>query len=201
MSARTSAIDSAAAWNDRDLAQREETVRLGLWIFLATVAMLFAAFTSAYVVRRSGSDWTRINLPAVLWLNTVILAASSLVLEAGAWFGRRRQWVAASGSLGAALALGAGFLLGQAQAWRQLMDAGVFLPASPHSSFFYMMTGAHAVHVVAALAVLGWASVRTWIGEGRSDFRRWTSTLGTARTFWHFLFGVWAVVFLVLSVY
>jgi len=190
-----------ATWNDRNLAQREETVRLGLWMFLATIAMLFAAFTSAYVVRRSGSDWTRINLPTVLWLNTLILSASSLALEAGAWFGRRRQWVVSSGSLGAALALGVGFLFGQAQAWRQLMDAGVFLPASPHSSFFYMMTGAHGVHVVAALVVLAWASLQTWTGGGCHDFRKWTNTLGTARTFWHFLFGVWLVVFLVLSVY
>ena len=135
----------------------------------------------------------------MLWLNTLILAASSLALDVGAWLGRRRQWVASSGSLGAALALGAGFLLGQAQAWRQLIDAGVFLPASPHSSFFYMMTGAHGVHVVAALVVLAWASLRTWTGGGRYDFRRWTNTLGTARTFWHFLFGVWVIVFLVLA--
>jgi cytochrome c oxidase subunit III len=190
-----------ATWIDRDLAQREETVRLGVWMFLATIAMLFAAFTSAYVVRRSGSDWTRINLPGVLWLNTLILAASSVALETGGWFGRRRQWAAASGSVGGALALGVGFLLGQAQAWRQLMNAGVFLPASPHSSFFYMMTGAHGVHVVAALVVLAWASLRTWSGMGRRDFRRWATLLGTARTFWHFLFGVWVVVFLVLSAF
>jgi cytochrome c oxidase subunit 3 len=187
-------------WND-DLARREETVRLGLWMFLATVAMLFAAFTSAYIVRRSGSDWTRIDLPPVLWLSTLLLAASSVAVEAGHWLGARRQWVAASATLGVALALGAGFLLGQVLAWLDLMAAGVYLPASPHSSFFYMMTGAHGLHVAAALAVLLGASLSTWSGAGRRDFRRWSNTLGFARTFWHFLLGVWLFVFAVLSTY
>ena len=61
---------------------REDQVRLGLWMFLGTVTMLFAAFTSAYVVRRSGSDWRQVALPQILWVNTLVLAASSVALEA-----------------------------------------------------------------------------------------------------------------------
>src|SRR5262249_47737234 len=56
---------------------REDQIRLGLWMFLGTVTMLFAAFTSAYIVRRSGSDWHQVALPSILWLNTAVLAASS----------------------------------------------------------------------------------------------------------------------------
>jgi cytochrome c oxidase subunit 3 len=190
-----------AVWTDDDAARREETVRLGLWMFLATVAMLFAAFASAYIVRRSGSDWTRINLPSMLWWNTAVLAASSVALEAGRWLGTRRQWTAAGAVFGLSLALGVGFLVGQALAWQELIAAGVYLPASPYSSFFYMMTGAHAVHVGAALAVLAWAVAHTWLGLGRRDAHRWTTIVGFARTFWHFLLGVWAFVFLLLSAF
>ena len=73
---------SGAGWVEDEAGRREELVRLGLWMFLATVTMLFAAFTSAYVVRRSGSDWRQMALPSTLWLNTIVLGASSLALEA-----------------------------------------------------------------------------------------------------------------------
>ena len=148
----TTVIPNDFAQND--IARREETVRLGLWMFLATVAMLFAAFASAYIVRRSGSDWTRINLPPVLWLSTVLLAASSIALEAGAWNGARRRWPLAIVGFGVALLLGVAFVAGQVSAWQSLIDAGVYMPASPHSAFFYMLTAAHGLHVVAALVLL-----------------------------------------------
>ena len=95
-----------------------------------------------------------------------------------------------------ALAFGLAFLGGQAEAWRQLRDAGVYLPTSPHGSFFFMLTGAHAVHVVAALAVLAWgaagaASVR--------DPRQWAARMTICRTFWHYLGGVWLFLFALLS--
>jgi cytochrome c oxidase subunit 3 len=190
----------SATWNDES-ARKEEAARLGLWMFLATVAMLFAAFASAYIVRRSGTDWTRIQLPSVLWTNTLVLVVSSLALEAGRAFGDRRNWTGASGALGVSVALGLGFLYGQYQAWHELLAAGVYLPSSPHSSFFYVMTGAHGVHVVAAVAVLLWASAHTWTGLGARNPRRWANVLGFARTFWHFLLGVWAFVLLVLTAF
>ena len=64
-------------------ARRDDVVQLGVWVFLGTVLMLFAAFTSAYIVRRSGSDWRSIELPGLLWANTAVLIAASLALEAG----------------------------------------------------------------------------------------------------------------------
>ncbi len=184
-----------------ELSRREETVRLGLWMFLATVAMLFAAFASAYLVRRGGSDWMRINLPPVLWLNTALLVAGSGALEAAHAVGARRRWLSASAACGVALALGVGFLLGQLVAWEQLLSAGVDMPESPHSSFFYMLTGAHALHVVAALGVMLWTGLLTWTGAGRRQPRRWAAAMHSTRTIWHFLLGVWLFVFALISLY
>ena len=189
------------AHDEIEIGRREDLVRLGLWIFLATVSMLFAAFTSAYIVRRSGADWRRIALPSILWLNTLVLAASSVALEAARWRGTRCRWRAASVAFAAAIALGLAFLAGQVLAWRQLIAAGVYAPASPHSSFFYMLTGVHGLHIVAALAVLAWGAAKTWTGAGRRDPRRWTALVGICRTFWHFLGGVWVYLFVLLSVY
>jgi cytochrome c oxidase subunit 3 len=178
---------------------REEVNQLGLWMFLATVAMLFAAFTSAYLVRQGGDDWRRVELPSILWLSTMVLIASSAAVEAADPCARRGWWTAASAAMGAAVALGAVFVIAQAIAWRSLTAAGVYLAATPHSSFFYMMTGAHAVHVVAALVVLQWGAIRTWDGTGRRDPHRWRATMSRCRTFWHFLLGVWLYLFAILS--
>lgn len=184
-----------------DLDRREEVTRLGLWMFLATVTMLFAAFTSAYVVRKSGSDWHRMSLPSVLWLNTAVLAASSVALEVAARAGIRRRWTAASVWFLVAVTLGLGFVAGQWSAWRELAAAGVYLPSGPYSSFFYMMTGAHAVHVLAAIVVLVWGANKTWRGDGRRNPRAWSASIGLCRTFWHYLLGVWVYLFVFLLVY
>lgn len=195
------AFDTAPTeWREDEATRRADLVRLGLWMFLATVTMLFAAFTSAYVVRRSGSDWQRIALPSMLWTNTFVLAASSLAVEAAARSGSRGKWTAASAAFGIAVALGVGFLGGQIAAWRQLMAAGVYLPDNPFSSFFYMLTGAHAVHLVAALTVLVWGGAKTWL-TGSRDPRGWATTMGLCRTFWHYLGVIWVYLFLLMSVY
>jgi len=178
---------------------RDRQVRLGLWMFLATVTMLFAAFTSAYVVRRTGSDWHVVALPSILWFNTLVLAASSVSVEAAYYSGLRSRWRTATTAVAAAMALGIAFVAGQLAAWRQLVAAGVYLPTSPHSSFFYMLTGAHAVHVVAALVVLAWGTAAT--ASGRRQPHAWTARIDVCRTFWHYLGGVWVFLFGLLSLY
>jgi cytochrome c oxidase subunit III len=190
---------SHAAYAPRDLRLRDDQLRLGLWMFLATVTMLFAAFTSAYIVRRSGTDWRHVDLPSILWVNTGILAASSVVLELANRHGLQRRWKAAAVGLGSAALLGLAFLVGQVVAWRDLVHAGVYLPSNPHSSFFFMLTGAHAVHLVAALAVLacGLAATRS----ARKDPVAWLVRMELCRTFWHYLGGVWLALFALVSLY
>ncbi len=168
---------------------RDDQIRLGLWMFLATVTMLFAAFTSAYIVRRSGSDWRHVALPPILWLNTAVLGVSSVAVELAHACGLRRRWRWAALWMLVAFALGIVFLLGQVEACRRMIAAGVYLPTSPHSSFFFMLTGAHAVHVVAALVVLAVATVAT-MGAVRS-VPAWSTRMSVCRTFWHYLGGVW----------
>lgn len=188
------------SWDPPDRATlREDQIRLGLWMFLATVTMLFAAFTSAYIVRRSGSDWHHISLPPILWTNTLILALSSVAVEAAHRFGRRSHWSAAAFAFGSALAFGVAFLAGQVAAWRQMVQAGVYLPTSPHSSFFYMLTGAHAVHVAAALAVLAWGLWKT-LAVAREP-GGWRLQMDVCRTFWHFLGAVWVFLFALVTLY
>ena len=178
---------------------RDDQLKLALWMFLATVTMLFAAFTSAYVVRRSGADWRHVALPSILWANTLVLGLSSLAVELAHGQGTRGRWAVSTAAMLAAVGLGIAFLGGQLIAWRQLAAAGVYLPTNPHSAFFFMMTGAHAVHIVAALAVLAWGALVT-IRASREP-SGWSSRISLCRTFWHYLGAVWVFLFALVSVY
>ena len=178
---------------------RDDQIKLGLWLFLATVTMLFAAFTSAYIVRRSGSDWTHVALPSILWINSLVLLTSSVAVEIASIRGSRGRWRSSTLAMLAAFALGVVFLVGQVVAWQRMVAAGVYLPTSPHSSFFFMLTGAHAVHVVAALAVLAWGAMATVAGA--RSLRVWSVRMSICRTFWHYLGGVWLFLFALVSIY
>lgn len=173
--------------------RRREAAAIGVWLFLATVAMLFAAFVSAYLVRRTGADWVPVTLPVGLWWNTAVVVASSVTLER-AWplpaGSRRRGWLLAT------LALGVLFLCGQAAAWQTLRAAGFLLPSNPHASFIYVLTGVHAVHLLAALVLMGTVVTRSWR-------RAWDAPALTnaARSFWHALTAIWAVLLVVLTTF
>jgi cytochrome c oxidase subunit 3 len=176
-------------------ARRIETAKLGLWLALGTVTMLFAAFTSAYIVRSAGSDWVPLQAPSILWWNTAILLLSSVTMEIARRAFTRwqplkfRKWILATGVLGAA------FLGGQLLAWRELAEQGIYLSSHPHSSFFYVLTAVHGVHLLAGVLalfyVLGLAfQYRLTPGESSSP--------SLAATYWHFVDGLWLYLMAVL---
>src|SRR5882757_9046728 len=115
----------------------------GIALGIISILMFFMALASAFLVRRGTSgDWIRVHLPAVLWLNTLALVASSVTLERARrslsrldLSGFRKMWAVTTG-------LGALFLIGQLVAWRQLVAQGVYMASNPASSFFYIFTAA-----------------------------------------------------------
>jgi cytochrome c oxidase subunit 3 len=163
--------------------------RLGLWVFLATVTMLFAAFSSAYLVRMASGGWTPIELPAVLWLTTVTILASSAAIEMASL----HRGSTAARWLTATFALGMLFLAGQAAAWRALQAAGVFLPQSPHAAFLYVFTALHGAHLVGGLV---WITLLRRVARRRELEPR--DGLERCVTYWHFMGGLWVYLFAVL---
>jgi cytochrome c oxidase subunit 3 len=174
-----------------------DTARLGLWAFLASVTMLFAAFTSAFIVRRAAGGWVAIDVPPLLWINTVVLLSSSIVMALSRRSLRYGRLPAFRRYFGAAFLLGSLFLAGQVLAWRELGRQGVFLSTNPHSSFFYVLTGVHAAHVLGGVAALGYVGLRALRGAYTS---REAVGPRLAATYWHFVDGLWVYVFLVLFV-
>jgi cytochrome c oxidase subunit III len=163
------------------------TSRIGMTFALAGVAMLFIALTSAYVVRH-GLDpgWQFIRMPAVLPFNTVVLLASSITIE-------RARRARTPGWLLMTLALGAVFVAGQFVAWGQLSAAGIYLGTNPHASFFYLLTGLHALHLVGGIAALGYVVVRM-----RAAVTYPGRALDVTALYWHFMDGLWVYLFVLL---
>ncbi len=169
---------------------------MGLMAILATVAMLFAAFTAALLVRRTGSDWTPVSLPPIIWLNTLLLIASSAAVELGRASVRRDALHGSARWLAIASLLGVLFLAGQIVAWRMLAARGVFLPTNPHAAFFYMLSAVHGAHVIGGLTALVWTLRRALRG---AYTRARHAGLTHAAIFWHFVGGVWVHLLVLLS--
>jgi cytochrome c oxidase subunit 3 len=164
----------------------------GVWVAVGAITMSFAAFTSSLIIRQASDDWRHLALPGILYLNTVVLLASSLTLELArskslANLASTRSWLYLT------LLLGSVFLSGQFLAWHQLRAQGLYLATSPNSSFFYVLTVLHALHVLGGLFGLAYTIHRT------ANISRWrASAFDAAAVYWHFLAGLWIYLLLVL---
>ena len=171
---------------------------VGIWVLVASITMTFAAFSSALIVRQGGApDWRHLALPQVLYLNTLLLLASSATLEVS----RRRvagfaagkiEKKAAAGWLYATLFLGLLFVAGQYEAWLQLRAQGLYLATNPNASFFYLLTAMHGLHVLGGLAGMG----RVIFKLHRLTLRK--STLDASSHYWHFVDALWIYLLLLL---
>ena len=173
-------------------AQPVPPAQIAVWLVVATVTLLFAAFTSTYLARRMEPDWQTLQMPGILWLNTAVLALSSLMLEWSRREGLRLRLPRLRAGLILATVLGVVFLAGQIMAWRQLAATGIFLASSPHSSFFYLLTGAHGLHILGGLLALFYA-----VGKARTAGSV-VAVVEPASTFWHFLGVLWLYLLVLL---
>jgi heme/copper-type cytochrome/quinol oxidase subunit 3 len=166
----------------------------GAIMLLAGVLMFFMALVSAEIVRKGfSSDWQPLDLPwRILALSTAILLASSFTLAhsrnrllANDDAGFRHWW-------GVTAILGLFFLAGLGISWRQLAVAGVGIATNPSSSFFYVFTAAHGIHVLAGIAVLVAVAFRAPRHLTR------TTVAGVVSTYWHAINGLWVLLFVFL---
>jgi cytochrome c oxidase subunit 3 len=157
-----------------------------MWIAIATISMSFAALTSAMVVRQSGApDWQHFQLPSILYANTLVLLISSVTLE----WARRRSAAGLSVTLG----LGLLFVAGQITAWRELSAQGLFLATAASSSFFYVFTALHGLHVLGGLGGVGYVLQRRLVAGGIAP-----ATFGAVALYWHFMAMLWLYLLLLL---
>jgi cytochrome c oxidase subunit 3 len=146
------------------------------------------------VVRRGLSDdWVHLALPSIAWVNAVVLIASSVAIELARRALKNGRREAFNRYWSAATALGVLFLAGQSAAWSQLRNAGIYLATNPSSSFFYVLTVAHALHLAGGIAALGYIdlqALRLRLGPGKR------TGVDVSAIYWHFLDGLWLYILL-----
>ncbi|MDQ3013431.1 MAG: cytochrome c oxidase subunit 3 [Acidobacteriota bacterium] len=170
-----------------------EGYRIGVWLVLVSVTMLFAALTSAYVFNQAQRQ--PIVMPKVLWLSTAIIIASSATIEIARRALKRRIENKFRLWIGVTAVLGFGFLVAQLIAWRQLSDAGFYVNRNFHSGYSYLFTGLHGVHLLGGLMALAVATLR--------NLSKWTVlrrrvAVDVTALYWHFIDGLWIFLFVML---
>ena len=187
--------------DDRQRGFSPERYRIGVLAGVASILMMFTALASAYIVRSgmpTSIDWHGGQMPSFVYLSTALIVVSSLTFarsKAALGQGEEpayRVW------LGVTLLLGLGFLASQLLAWRQLVAQGVYLASNPHSSFFYVLTGLHGLHLAGGILALSGLLVYARRAEGpESDVKKRAMT-DVVGIYWHFMDLLWVFLFLLL---
>lgn len=163
---------------------------------MVSIVMFFMGMVAAFIFLRSTNrGWVPVRIPAIVYFNTLVLLCSSGVME----LARRRLasadvrhfrtlWLFATG-------LGFAFLIGQLIAWRELVVAGFYVASNQASSFFYIFTGLHGLHLFGGICALLYVSFRKF--EKACVSR--TVAAEVASYYWHFMDGLW--IFLLALLY
>lgn len=180
----------------------ERASRSGIWVGIFAITMSFMAFSSALFVRQGSLDWGHLVLPSILYLNTLVLLASSGTFE----LSRRHLEFHTAGRVGssgagvawllATLGLGIAFCAGQYAAWQNLRGQGIYLATNPNSSFFYVLTFIHVLHVTAGILAFVYLLGRLTMGSGL--VRR--SYFDNTATYWHFMGALWLYLLLLCRI-
>ena len=175
-----------------ELRDKAAARKLALKVFLAIVTVLFMLLVIAYARRMAYEDWRPSPQLGLLWANTFALVLSSVALQWALFSARRGQ---TDGMRVAFLAGGAFtvvFLVGQILAWRQLGTMVYFDVTNPAIAFFYLITGLHGLHLLGGLVAWGRTFAKVW---GGSDVAKIRHSVELCTLYWHYLLGVWLVLF------
>lgn len=170
-----------------------------LWAFLVSVFMIFAGFTSGYIVRRADGNWLEFVLPNGFLISTLVVLLSSVSMQWTLVQARRDNLDKVKIGLILTILMGVGFLFAQLNAYNQLVNMGLFLVGNPSSSFLYIITGMHALHIVSAIIVL--FVIFANVFQYKVHSKRMLG-IRLATIFWHFLGALWIylyVFFLIMN--
>ena len=166
-----------------------------LWLFIVSIIMLFAAMTSAYLVRRAEGNWLEYDIPAIFSYSSVVLVVSSLTMHWAYLAAKKDNFGSLRIAITITFVLGAIFLYMQFQGWVELVNQNVFFVGNPAGSFMYIFTGLHGFHLISGLIVLVIALVAAFRLRIHATN---LNQLEIAATYWHFLDILWLYLFFFL---
>jgi cytochrome c oxidase subunit 3 len=195
--------------NDRDDERIEEIdsypsnkFRIAMWFLLLVVMMTFGGLIGAYIVISTNGvmEWKPFDLPRQVWISTNLILASSItytIAQKALNSGKQRK---AKHWLLATTVFGALFIASQVLSWLELVREGFYIQSNPYAGFFYILTAVHALHIIGGIIALGYLVLRTWQETSSEDeLTKRRQVSNTVGWYWHFMDGIWIVLFLLLG--
>jgi len=203
------AMEPSGSWQHQPAAKpgaeldRAQAAKVGLRLFLVVVSSMFLLFLVAFIMRSQIPDWRSLSEPTAplaqtgsLWLNSLLLIGASVFLQWARVAARRGHGKATvvGFALGGALAIA--FLAGQFWVWQQFATWGYGVASNPASSFFYLLTGLHALHLLGGLFVWAKTLSKLLLGEPLQPL---STSVELCAIYWHYLLALWLLLFALLT--
>lgn len=169
--------------------------KFGLWVGLASITMMFAAFSSAYMVRQAAGNWLEFQLPSMFFYSTAVLLSSSVFLQLSYRFFVKEQFSLYKAFMLTAFVLGIIFVLLQYEAWMQMFEMGIDLKRNPSGSFVYVISGVHAAHVLGGVSTLIVALIHAFFLPKVVTQKR-KNRFQLVLYYWHFVDILWVYLLL-----
>ncbi len=169
--------------------------KFAMWLFVASVGMLFASLTSAYIVRQAEGNWLYFKLPDLLYWTSLVIVLSSVTMQMAFHAAKKDMLERVKILVSITMVLGVIFLIGQVMAWGQLVAQSVYFVGNPSGSFLYVLTGLHGLHIVSAIIYLILVLMAAYRFKIHS---RSLAMIEMCTTYWHFLGGLWLYLFIFL---
>ena len=168
-----------------------------LWVGVASIVMMFAGLTSAYIVKRNQANWITFELPIMFWYSTAVIILSSVILHMSNVAFKQRDMAKYRSLVVVTLLLGIVFVIMQAMGFRQLWLQGITLTKNVSYSFLYVIVGLHTAHVLGGIVAL----VILFVKAYSSKVRNYNIVpLEVISTYWHFVDALWIylLIFLIM---
>jgi cytochrome c oxidase subunit III len=169
--------------------------KFALWLFIVSACMVFAALTSAYIVRQAEGNWLEFELPSLFWITTGIILASSVTMHWAYWAAKKDNIEMVKVAISLTTVLGIAFMVGQVLGWGDLVSDKVYFVGNPSGSFVYVLSGLHILHIVGGVVFLLIVLVATFRFQVHSKN---LNLIEMCTTFWHFLDALWLYLFVFL---
>lgn len=164
-----------------------------LWVGIASIMMMFAGLTSAFLVKREQPGWTNFQVPVAFWYSTTVILISSLIMQLSLKSFRERSMINYKKLIGVTACLGLAFMLLQFIGFRHLWINGMVLKGSGAAQFLYIIAGLHALHVLGGVIAL----LTLFVRSGNARIKSYNAVpVEVVATYWHFVDILWIYLFI-----
>lgn len=174
--------------------------KFALWLFIVSIIMIFAAMSSAYIVRKGDGNWLDFDLPQMFWISSGIILLSSVSMQWAHFSAKKDNLGALKIAMFISFVLGIAFIVAQYLGWQDLQMRQIWLggkESNPAGSFVYVMTGLHIMHLVTGIVFL----LLVLIASFRNEIHAKAMTrMDMCTTYWHFLDFLWIYLFVFLLI-